>query len=201
MAQAMPWVCSAPRARDFQDGHVKLSLEGSDDIRIEIPKSIREYSSTTFLRQLSKRAHPAISWRDADNGRTQDRDLYAAISWHPDTVEPVDLKLAEGDVHVLLEQAGGWKCPCAAGVPALRSSAGAPVAAFETPANSRPSCMPSRLAPIVRALRVDGETAARAEPGSRFTALFERIANRGPPDKVLAQIAYLVGSSGNPWVS
>ena len=110
----------------------------------------------------------------------QDRDLYAAILGirTPWSVERVDLKLAEGEVHVFLEHEAGleWPCPeCGVACPLYdhqpeRRWRHLDTCQFKTILHAEP--------PRTHC----GEHGARtvrlpwAEPNSRFTALFEGIA-------------------------
>lgn len=110
----------------------------------------------------------------------QDRDLYAAILGirTPWNVERVDLKLSEGEVHVYLDHAYGleWPCPECGKACALydhqpeRRWRHLDTCQFRTILHAEP--------PRTRCDE-HGVHAVRlpwAEPNSRFTALFERVA-------------------------
>lgn len=110
----------------------------------------------------------------------QDRDLYAAILGirTPWNVERVDLKLSEGEVHVYLDHAYGleWPCPECGKACALydhqpeRRWRHLDTCQFRTILHAEPPR--SRCDEHgVHAVRLPW-----AEPNSRFTALFERVA-------------------------
>ena len=110
----------------------------------------------------------------------QDRELYRRIlgiesPWY---VERVDLKLAEGEVHVFLEhqEVGSWACPeCGAEAKpydhqAERGWRHLDTCQYQTILHARP---PRAECPEhgVRVVKLPW-----AEPSSRFTALFEALA-------------------------
>ena len=74
----------------------------------------------------------------------QDRELYRQILGieAPWWVERVDLKLAEGEVHVYLEheEMGHWACPECGGGCQRMTIKGSGVGGIWTPANIRPFC-------------------------------------------------------------
>lgn len=110
----------------------------------------------------------------------QDRDLYAAILGirTPWIVERVDLKLAEGEVHVRLKHDDGLLWPCA--------ECGKPCPLYDHQPERRwrhlDTCQFRTIlhaAPPRSNCNEHGALAVKlpwAEPGSRFTALFEGIA-------------------------